>query len=191
MSKENIILEDEAEKLIEQVTLDVWKVNEQKYFVKKDKAIEFVTTHKKCECGDLMEKYRSKCHKCQSEEWSNQSHERYLRKPIKEWDGKTFLTIYNTDVFFEDESEIQDYLSENDLKIEDLELCICEPNHLPTIDYDEMCVDIMPENIDDLSRLCPEVLNKINELNEFIKNHKPISWTEGIYRTNVTLTNEQ
>lgn len=190
MSKENIILENDAELLIEQVTLDVWRVNEQKYFVKKEKAIEFVTTHKKCECGEFMDKYRSKCHKCQSEEWSKQSRERYLKKPIKIWNGKDILCIFDDDVFFEDESEIQDYLDSNDIEIEDLQLCICEPNHLPTIDYDEMCVDIMPENFDDLSSLCPEVLKKVNELNEFIKNHKPISWTEGIYRTNVILNNE-
>lgn len=190
MSKENIILAEDAEALIELVNLEAWKVNEQKYFVKKEKAIEFVTTHKKCECGDLMDKYRSKCHKCQSDEWSKQSHERYLKKPFKEWNGEDILCIFDDGVFFEDESDIQDYLDSNDMEIEELQLCICEPNQLPTIDYDEMCVDIMPENVDDLSRLCPEVLKKVDELNEFIKNHKPISWTEGHYRTTVKLTNE-
>lgn len=191
MSKENIILAEDAEQLIEQVTLDTWKVSDKKYFIKKESAIDYVITHKKCECGELMDKYRSKCRKCQSEEWYKQSKERYLKMPIKEWDGETYLTIYDSDVFFQDESEIQDYLASNELTIDDLKLCICEPNHLPEIDYDEMCSDIMPEDADDLTRLCPEVLVKVNELNEFIKNHKPISWTQGSYRTNVTLTNEQ
>lgn len=190
MSKENIILAEDAEKLIEQVNLDAWKVNDKKYFIKKESAIDFVITHKKCECGDLMDKYRIKCHSCQSKEWSEQSKGRYLKMPFKEWDGKTWLVTHDGDNFFGDVDSIKDYLDSNDMEIDDLQLCICEPNDLPQIDYDEMCVDIMPENIDDLSRLCPEVLKKIDELNEFIKNHKPISWTQGNYRTTVTLSNE-
>jgi hypothetical protein len=45
----------------------------------------------------------------------------------------------------------------------------------------------MPENQDALDKLCPEVLKKIDELNEFISNQPPISWTQGTYRTTVTL----
>lgn len=187
MSTKDIILVGDAEKLIEQVKLDAWKVNDQKYFVNKDKAIEYVTTHKKCECGELMDKYRIKCHKCQSEMWSEQSHDRYLKMPFREWDRKTWLVTHDGDNYFEDEDSIMDYLDVNDCKLEDLKLCICEPTQLPKIDYHEMCEDIMPENIDDLTRLCPEILKKIDELNEFIREHKPISWTQGRFRTTLKM----
>jgi hypothetical protein len=187
MSEKNIILEEDAEGLIELVNLEAWKVNEQKYFIKKEKAIEYVITHKKCECGELMDKYRSLCHHCQTVEWNKKYDERYSKMPFKEWDGKTYLVTHDGDKFFCDEGEIEDYLVENEMKLEDLKLCICEPNHLPKINYDELCEDIMPENQDALDKLCPEVLKKIDELNEFISNQPPISWTQGTYRTTVTL----
>ena len=187
MSEKNIILEEDAEGLIELVNLEAWKVNEQKYFIKKEKAIEHVITHKKCECGELMDKYRSLCHHCQTVEWNKKYDERYSKMPFKEWDGKTYLVTHDGDKFFCDEGEIEDYLVENEMKLEDLKLCICEPNHLPKINYEDLCEDIIPENQDALDKLCPDVLKKIDELNEFISNQPPISWREGSYRTTVTL----
>lgn len=191
MSQEKIILVEDAEKLIEQVSLEAWKVNDQKYFIKKESAIEFVTTHKKCECGELMDKYRSKCRKCQSEEWSKQSTLRYNKKPFQEWNGEDMLCIFDDDKFFSDVESIFDYLDDfnhgNDedslIKLEDLQLCICEPNSPPLVDYNVFCEELLPEDVDDISDLAPEIIKKVDELNEFIKTQKPISWSEGPFRT--------
>jgi hypothetical protein len=191
MSNEKIILEENAESFIEQVTLDVWKVSDKKYFLNKEKAINDVITHKKCDCGNLIDKYRNQCTDCQRKNWGEASITRYNNKPFLEWDGETMLCLFDDDKFFSDESEVLDYLAEeNDsrdeddkLKIEDLQLCICAPNNAPLIDYEELCEDIIPENVDDLSQIAPEILKRVNELNEFIKTHKPISWTEGPFKT--------
>ena len=195
MAEEKIILPEDAELLIQQVNLDVWKVSDKKFFITKESAINEVTTHKKCECGNVMKKYQLKCHECRKDAVNNEWSQRYNNKPFQEWDGKTMLCLYNDDKFFEDEDEVLDYLEEeNDsrdegdkLKLEDLQLCICEPNNPPLINYEELCEDIIPENMDDLSRIAPEILKRVEELNEFIKTHDPISWGEGPFRTTLKI----
>lgn len=192
MKQEKIILPEDAEKLIQQVNLEVWKVDEKNYFVKKEQAIKFLTTHKNCECGNLMEKSRTKCPSCWTLESENLSNLRYEKKPYKEWNGEDMLYLHNSEnIFFSDEEDVLEYLEElneerdddEKLKLEDLQLCICTPNTAPLIDYYSLCEDILPEDEDDLRNLNPELMKKIDELNEFIKTQKPITWGEGPFRT--------
>ena len=177
MIQEKIILPEDAELLIQQVNLDVWKVSDKKYFISKESAINEVITHKKCECGKPMKKYQLKCRECRNDVVNNELAQRYNKKPFQEWDGKTMLCLYDDDKFFEDEGEVLDYLNEeNDsrdegdkLKLEDLQLCICEPNNPPLINYEELCEDIIPENVDDLSQIAPEILKRVEEENNIIE----------------------
>lgn len=183
MTQEKIILPEDAEQLIEQVNIDVWKVSDKKYFLTKESAIDHVITNKKCECGNLMNKYNSKCYNCLNVDRKEENEKKYIRKPFQEWDGETPLCLYNDDKFFFSEDEVFDYLVENNLTQGEIQLCICSPNNPPQIDYYVFCEDIMPENVDDIRDLAPEIMKKIDELNEFIKTQKPISWTEGLFRT--------
>jgi len=41
----------------------------------------------------------------------------------------------------------------------------------------------MPENYDSLSDFSKEFVQKLKEFNEYIATLKPLSWSEGIYRT--------
>lgn len=183
MQTEKIILPEDAEQLIEQVNLDVWKVSDKKYFLTKESAIDHVITNKKCECGNLMNKYNSKCYDCLNKERIKENKIKYMKKPFQEWDDETPLCLYNDDKFFYCEDEVHDYLEENNLTQGEIQLCICAPNHPPQIDYYVFCEDIMPEDVDDVADLAPEITKKIDELNEFIKTQPPISWNEGPFRT--------
>lgn len=183
MQSEKIILAEDAEQLIEQVNLDVWKVNDQKYFLKKERAIEFLITHRKCECGNLMTRHQNLCDGCRNKRYGIYSKDRYVSKPFQEWDGETPLCLYNEDIFFYSKDELFDYLTENNLTQGEIQLCICSPNNPPLINYNDLCEDMMPEDVDDVADLAPEIMKKIDELNEFIKTQPPISWNEGPFRT--------
>ena len=181
--EQKVILPEDAEKLIEQVNIDVWKVSDKKYFLTKESAIDYVITNKKCECGNLMNKYNSKCYDCLNIERKKENEIKYMNKPFQEWNGSDVLCLYNDDKFFFDESDIFEYDEENNLTLGELQLCICAPNNPPQIDYHVFCEDMMPEDVDDVADLSPEIMKRVDELNEFIKTQPPISWTEGPFRT--------
>lgn len=183
MSQNKVVLPEDAEQLIEQVNIDVWKVSDKKYFLTKESAIDHVITNKKCECGNLMQKYHIKCSDCKNKERAKENENKYNKKPFQEWNGEDMLCLYNDDKFFSGEDDVLDYIEENELELTDLQLCICTPNHPPLIDYHVFCEDMMPENFDDIADLAPEIAKKVDELNEFIKAQPPISWSEGPFRT--------
>jgi hypothetical protein len=135
-------------------------------------------THLVCSCGEVHEKGWTCCQKCRDKK----DGERFLAKPFKEWDGETPLTIWGDDTFFFDEDSIVCYLEDNDLEAEDLQLVICEPNCATEIDYDRWSDDL-PEDRE-LDDIAPELAKKVDELNAFIREHRPIlSWGMGKYRT--------
>lgn len=153
-------------------------VDKDGIFYGKDKkrAIYANITHKTCECGEIMPKFYSRCSKC--------SHttivEQYNKLEYKEWDGETPLTLYDDDKFFWGEDEVEEYLEDNELEIEDLMLIICEPNYLWEVESDYW-EDILDEDMN----LPSEVEKKLEELNKAIRESKPVSWGEGKYRTNI------
>jgi|SRR6185312_1886322 len=131
----------------------------------------------------VMGKGRTICDVCSS---ANQR-ERYFKMPEKEWDKKTYLTLYDDDRFFRDSDDLEEYCDEHELRASDLPLVICEPNKLWQIDS-EIWTDIAPEDEDDF--LPKEVEDAMRVLNEAIKNAPPISWGSGKFRTTYNYTPE-
>lgn len=177
MSKEIILDTDEG--IIEYRTdIEGW-VGKNGIFYGKEKhlAIYANSTHKKCEKGHIYSKSWISCSECREAELP----EKYLRLEYKEWDGETPLCIYDTDTYFFNIEEIEDYVEEEEIKTEDLKLVICEPAYLSEVceDYWE---DVLPEDWS-VEDICPIVAQKLKELNEAISKARVASWWAGKCRT--------
>ncbi len=147
------------------------------YFYKEEHLARYQScTHKVCDCGRIMVRGRTLCDVCSSAK----QREKYFKAPEKEWDGKTYLTLFDDDRFFRDSDDLEEYCEEHEVSASDLMLVICEPNELNEV-TSEYWEDIAPEDVDDF--LPEEVEEALKNLNEVIKKAKPISWSAGKYRT--------
>lgn len=180
--KEIIILPENVE--LEKVTIEVYKQKNLptnapiKYWLKEESARKELATHKLCEkCGNPVAS-RGYCKTC----YERVSNVKYKKLPFEEWDGIVPLVIWNNDIYFFDQDDIEDYLEENDLQPEDLQLVICVPRYLSRI-HEDYFEDVIPENYDSIKDGNKEVWQKIQELNEFIEKQPPFSWSQGGTRT--------
>lgn len=185
MTKEDVIV-PAPEKM------DVWVVNNKRgnpiYCLSEDAYRRNVATQLKCStCGTNYES-NSFCRVCSDKK----QEESYNKKPFKVWDGNEPLVIYQDDTYFFDEDQLKDYIYENDLDDEDvknLRLMICEPNNCREIEEDYFG-DEMPENMDSLEEFDKGLVEKLKEINTYIKTLPPISWSQGMYRTTYTIEKE-
>ena len=176
---EKIILEKDVV-LPNKETIEVYNlgtVQQPIYIVHESRVRKELSTHNVCEsCGNNISKH-SYCRPC----YESKNSERYLKKEFKEWDGKTPLVIYNSDEYFFDADSVLDYIEENEE--EDLQLMICEPNYCPELSEEYFTEEYLPENYDVLGDFDKGLVQKVKELNEYIRTLKPMSWSEGRYRT--------
>ena len=130
-------------------------------------------THKKCECGrGITEKSWIACEQCRSE----QDCQRFLDRPLVEWDGESPLYDDLSDTYFFDEGEIADYCEEHNIKEDDLRLLICEPQHAHRLDPEDIYQDLLPED----GEVPGEIIDAFQELNKRILAYKqPLSWIPG------------
>lgn len=135
-------------------------------------------THRRCDCGNVMEIGWTKCHECREK----RSYELYQSMPFQEWDGEP-LVLRDHETYFFSDDDLYNYMVENELTV--LDLIVCEPNTAPPIE--EYADSLMPEDlyIDDIA---PELASKIADLNQYIIEKKPVlSWASGKFRTTVSL----
>jgi len=107
-------------------------------------------THKVCECGEIYRK-TSWCEKCHSKKET----ERFLQFPTVEWDGRSPIFLKDCEKVFTDLGEIEDYCVDNDIKIEDLELCSAEIKYAYELDpadiyQDELYEGEVPSELDEI-----------------------------------------
>ena len=133
-------------------------------------------THKKCECGELMQKGWSKCNNC----IAKASVERYYKLPFVEWEA-VIRPVYSDafDTYFFNEDEIDDFCEENNVKPNELMLLQCKGNYFAPIDFGQW-QDIMPEEVDELPK---ELVAGIEALNKIIDKLPPASYSPGKIRT--------
>lgn len=177
MKEEKIILESDPEAATYQTGIEGW-VSRGGFFHGKDEAWARITgsTHRKCQtCGNIIEKqsYCQPCHKKFEDE-------KYAALERVEWDGESPVCTFDGDEFFMHGGmdEVIDYCDEHGCKIEDLQLCHCEPMEMPFIDIDDLFDGHLPDLYDSDARdlVSKEVIDKINDLNALLENHEPIAW---------------
>jgi hypothetical protein len=129
-------------------------------------------THKVCECGKIMEKYWTKCADCRKKA----DDERFNSFPKQEWDEETPITLFDGGEYFFDREQLEEWCDEHDTKPSELQLVICKPNIAEEIEDDFYCDDLSEDQ--SLEDAAPELAEKIEELNKYIRENKPIlSWS--------------
>jgi hypothetical protein len=141
-----------------------------------------------CECGNFIEgKSYTACDDCRL----TNREKRYKALEEVGWDGETPLTIFMEDQYFFYEDEIDSYCEENDVKVEDLQLVLCEPNSPLYFDIEDYFYDTMPEDSsihDYTSENTKYSAKDIEEIiNNFLTGLPTISWCEGNKRVTVKL----
>lgn len=158
-----------------------WLSSTDRFFTDENIARYDGSTHVVCDkCGGDCKKPYFVCESCRNKS----DDEKYLKKEFKEWDGETPLVIFGTDNYFFDYNALICHCEDNGLEIENLQLIICEPVHLPELDYRDFFHDELPED-GDLKHEAPEVVEAFEVLNQVIRKQKPVSWTEGTFRTTI------
>jgi len=173
MSEEIILYDsDKAAKFV--TGISGW-VSAKKHFYGTDENLARYDgcTHKKCECGNSMERHYTKCSECRHKS----AVERYNSFPFKEWDGTPVVT-WDGDKYFFSEEELWEYCDESEL--EEISLLFCQPNKWHKIDADYWS-DEMPENSD--GELPKELQLALDNLNAVIETLPPQSYSPGKIRT--------
>lgn len=130
------------------------------------------STHKKCECGNVFEK-NSYCRPCSEKK----SIERFLKLEEVEWDGISMMCIRDGSRFFSDMQEVVEYCEENEVDITNLELMHCEKClKISEVNINELNEEYCTEDGNGVSEFHPEIAEKVEELNELIKNTEPKIW---------------
>lgn len=129
-------------------------------------------THVKCEdCGKPCERGWLVCPKCKEA----RDIKRYEAMPKEEWNEEDGVYSESHDKYFWSWDEIVDYCDDNNVKMPDLRLVICEPHYLPLLDAGNYGIDELAED----GELPYTVIKAIEEFNKVIKNEPPVSWYPG------------
>lgn len=177
MNKEIKMFDDP--KLVEYRTdLEGWTGDDRLYYGKGEEGEQRArlanSTHKKCECGDIFIK-NSYCDRCATE----RRRKDFLKKESVEWDGESMMCLRNDDRFFSHMDEFFEWC--DDEEIEDpsqVELMLCEKNvKISEINIDELNEEYYSgDGEQGVSYYHPEIAKKVDELNELIRNAKPVLW---------------
>lgn len=172
--KNKVIMYDSPE-AAQLVTVTGWATRDGRFFGDNEHLARYCgSTHKACDKNENHPPHRinAYCEECHVEKMQ----EKFSSMPVVEWDGKTPLTLFDTDEFFFDQYQINDYCEEHDVLEENLRLVICKPNHMDAICADSQWCDIFAEDV----LLPAEVEDALNTLNAAIEEHgKAVSWSPG------------
>lgn len=163
-------------------TVEGWISSDGRFWGKDEHMARWSgSTHSLCDCGKIKKNSRTICDDCLREKQIAN----YNAMPFKEWDGKSWVYSHAYDKYFNDSDEIEDFINDFDPEetpIGNLQLIICEPNHLHEIDF-ERWDDVVPEDWDIEDCMSKELVEKIKEVNEMIRKEGAVSWTPGKTRT--------
>jgi hypothetical protein len=161
-------------------TKDVWVSKQGRIFFDEHSARFDGCTHRRCEkCGKPCEKHWLVCEQCRTEN----RQDIFLKLPKVEWDGKTPLCIFDTDIYFFDSDELEDYCEEHGCKARDLPLVVCEPVFLKELTEEYFLDNISNEDVE----LPKDVQQLIEKFNQDLKVlNRPVVWEASNKRVRIT-----
>jgi hypothetical protein len=129
------------------------------------------STHRTCECGELVEQ-RSYCHACRrAKELA-----KFAAMERRPWDGVSMIYSYALDRYFRDTNDVIDFCHDEEVTPADLRLILCEPTFAREIDESEHFSDDLPEDGD----VPADLVDAFEALNKVIRECKtPLSWFPG------------
>jgi hypothetical protein len=108
---------------------------------------------------------------------------KYAELARKQWDGTGLVYSDAHDKYFEDYQGLHDYLEEENLTVEQLDLVLCRPINIRELDEDHFTEDLHED-----AELPSEISDAITKLNELIGNHgKAQSWMPDKYAAIVNI----
>lgn len=100
--------------------------------------------------------------------------ERFLKIPVVDWDGEAPLVIHDDDRYFFDVGDLEEYLEEHGVGLDEIRLVLCEEDSKPHFSMDDFVSDYMGER-DDI-----DATNRIDlTVNRWIDKHVPQMWVAG------------
>lgn len=179
MSDRKIIMYDSDEAATFQ-TVSGWVAADGHFWGKdEDMARWSGCTHKICACGGVVQKSWLICEECRETKRA----EKYKAMPEAVGGGMMFSDTAQE--YFWDWDEAEEYASEENRTLHDLDLIVCEPVYMSEVD-DDRWSDQLPEDcqLDDVAP--KEIVQKLKELNELIRATKPVlSWVPGKFRVSL------
>jgi hypothetical protein len=137
------------------------------------------STHKKCECGEVIEK-NFYCQKC----FNKKVIEEFYKMDRKAWDGETPLYSRALQGFIWSVDDLDYLKEENDMTDADLKLVICEPRYAKPVNVFDHFEDDLPEEADDVPA---ELQEAFDELNRRIKEYTtPLAWFPSKYAVEIS-----
>lgn len=182
-TEEKIIMYDSPEAAQYRTGIEGWVSSDGRFFGKGGHAEQTAryagSTHHKCECGGIAPKGWIRCDYCSK----RIADETYLKLQYKEWDGKEPICLYDGEKYFWDESDLIDYLYDNELNGDDVQLVFCVP-----ITYEHIDGETIASESHEEWEPSKELSDKINEFNKYLSSLPPHSWTTGKTRTSYEYT---
>lgn len=176
---EKIIMENSNEAATYRTDISGWVDRNGKYYGKDEMAARYSgSTHSLCECGEIINSrrpigYRT-CTNCRDK----RDAENYNKKEKKVWDKCSFIYSQKYDEYFDRidglEYFLNDYKHEVRPEIKNMMLVHCNPQYLNEIDSDHWR-DLMSDECE----LSDEIIEALDDLNDIIQGHEPVSWVPG------------
>ena len=187
MDNKEIKLFDDPNLVEYRTNLEGWTGPDRLYYGKGEDAERRARlancTHKKCECGNVFSK-NSYCKVCYEE----RSKKDFLKKEEVEWDGESMMCLRNDDKFFSDMDEFFEWCEQEEIEDPtETELMLCEQGcKISEVDIDELNEEYCSQDGENgVSHYHPEIAEKVEELNELIRNAKPILWFQSDKRIKI------
>lgn len=99
--------------------------------------------------------------------------ERWKALPEVEWDGETPLVMDDDDKYFFSQEDLEDYLEEQELKLDDVRLVLAEDSGKPLFEMHEFLTDYLCE---DNSDQLPDTKKIDGIVNRWIDKNTPTTW---------------
>lgn len=107
--------------------------------------------------------------------------EKFSKLEVVEWDGKAYLNIFDTDLFFSDIESLEYHADELGVELKELQVVVCEKASLRTIDE-----SIWEGDVDDTDQLPSEIMAALEDFNNAIEEHgSNILWQAGNKKVNL------
>lgn len=129
-----------------------------------------------------MEKTWSKCEIC----YRKSEKERFLAKELVEYDSESWLYDYDEAQFFSSVYDLIEHYEDEELDLQDARIVVCEQRvGISYVDLNDLNDESGTED-EGVMAFYPEIQKKVDELNEMIKNAKPVLWYPTNKRIDIT-----
>ena len=176
MPEEKQIIMFDAPEAASLKTVTGWVSADGRFFGQDENLARFCgATHRRCKNNPdhPVHEVRGYCNQCHSEKRA----EVFAAMPTKDWGGEPVVD-FDGDNYFFDADSLRDYLIDSDVSLQDLRLCICEPNMPREIDPSDVFSEDLPE---DGEIRDDQLAAAFDLLNEMIRKSEPLSWSQGAF----------